>query len=568
MDVRTVGGGPAIEALKAALSTVDIPVTDGSVTAVGDGTIGVVSAPAGADVFTTAAKQAERWIAIEIGGIGGVPLPDVAVSIAGFGPASAGYQSLRQRVHANIHEPPSTTEPQGASHAVWLAGAITGYELIELFSGTDRLTGQLIELPSTRRRILPIPESDERSANTGAIEWTVEETDLDTTIERAEQAVDDRIGIVSEIGERESFPAPYYLATLAPTTEFSDGSVVDHAAGVAADWDRAFMKALGEAIERYAAAIYDHDSLQIAPPTAIEAPVPPAAFVADTSGIDTQTATAITWTAGQNLATGTGVSLPARAVYFPPPGDGPLPAITTGLGAGTGTVQALVSGLTEVIERDAIMLEWYASGTAPALTVDDDRFEPLVQRAQSLDLQVTTKLVTRDIDVPVVSVAVHRDSWPQFAVGSAAALDASAAAVGALEEALQNWMELRSSGRDNAEQLHGKIGYYADRPPEAESFLETAGTVTATAVTRTPVPTDTDALETLLETVRDQDLSVYAARLTTPDIETIGFEVVRVLVPQAQPLFLEGPYFGERARTVPREFGEIPQLDRSHHPYP
>jgi ribosomal protein S12 methylthiotransferase accessory factor len=48
----------------------------------------------------------------------------------------------------------------------------------------------------------------------------------------------------------------------------------------------------------------------------------------------------------------------------------------------------------------------------------------------------------------------------------------------------------------------------------------------------------------------------------------MGFEAVRALVPAAQPLFTDEPYFGERAERVPRELGFEPRLDRDHHPFP
>jgi len=56
--------------------------------------------------------------------------------------------------------------------------------------------------------------------------------------------------------------------------------------------------------------------------------------------------------------------------------------------------------------------------------------------------------------------------------------------------------------------------------------------------------------------------------LTTRDVAEAGFEVVRVLVPEAQPLFTGDRYFGERARSVPRELGYRPRFDRPPHPYP
>ena len=85
---------------------------------------------------------------------------------------------------------------------------------------------------------------------------------------------------------------------------------------------------------------------------------------------------------------------------------------------------------------------------------------------------------------------------------------------------------------------------------------------------RSEPPTGADELEALVARVTDAGLDPYGARLTPRDLERQGFEAVRVLVPTAQPLFTDEPYFGDRARDVPEELGFEPRLDRDHHPYP
>jgi ribosomal protein S12 methylthiotransferase accessory factor len=63
-------------------------------------------------------------------------------------------------------------------------------------------------------------------------------------------------------------------------------------------------------------------------------------------------------------------------------------------------------------------------------------------------------------------------------------------------------------------------------------------------------------------------LEAYAASVTSRDVERLGFTAVRVLSPSAQPLFVDEPVFGDRARTVPEDLGFEPRLDRAFHPYP
>ncbi|MEF8855875.1 MAG: YcaO-like family protein [Haloplanus sp.] len=560
MQIGIAGSGPAAESVRAALDDIDATATAATPDGLGAYPLGVVIAPAGAPAFEAADAATRRWIAVEIGGLGGRALDlDATVTIFDDG---VGYRDLRERV-ASAVEADGDGDPTGSRSTVRLAGAIAGHRAVALLSGAES-GGTVIEVPGGERRVLPVP--DER-------DWTLRRThrdaSLDDALDRAERAVDDRVGLLTQVGERESFPAPYYLAATADTTVFSDAQAVPFTAGVDDDWDRAFMKALGEGLERYCAGIYRREEFVEAAPSADEVagrrPISPVAFV----GVDDAADEPIRWVPGEELATGDAVSLPAEFVHYPPPVERHRPAITTGLGLGNSGVEALLSGLYEVIERDATMLGWYSTYEPLGLSVDDEGFDALVARARAERLTVTPLLLTADVDVPVVAVAVHREgSWPRFAVGSGADLDAAAAAQSALAEALQNWMELRAMGLEEARGEEGAIGHYADFPAAASSFVDVGGDVPAASVGPDSVPTGTAALDAVVDRVAEAGLDAYAARVTTADVATLGFEAVRVLVPTAQPLFVDEPYFGERAETVPRELGYEPRLDRAFHPYP
>jgi len=141
---------------------------------------------------------------------------------------------------------------------------------------------------------------------------------LDAAVERAERAIDDRVGPVSSIAEVESFPAPYYLATVAETTAFSDAtSAPRQAAGVADDWNAALMKAVGEGLERYCAGVYRDAEFVRASEDDLENAVAPADLVRpdDTPAYDS--GEEHRWVPGEALETGEPTHLPAAAVQFP-----------------------------------------------------------------------------------------------------------------------------------------------------------------------------------------------------------------------------------------------------------
>jgi ribosomal protein S12 methylthiotransferase accessory factor len=502
------------------------------------------------------------WVAVELGGMGGVPVVDAA--IAGFGPESGCYSCLTERVRANVDQQadPSEAPDSGTQR---FAGAVAGQRVTRALTGAAPLAGTVVELPYAERQFLPVPGCDCDEGRRWTLTHTAKDHDRDA-LARAEAGLDDRVGVVTEVGETESFPAPYYLAQAASTERFSDAVAPRQAAGVASDWDTAFMKALGESYERYAAGVYREAEFETLDADSVKDAVGPAAFVGpetDAEGGDRS------WLPAEHLGTGETHHLPAETVVYPPPTQSVRPAVTTGLGLGSTERDALLSGLYEVVERDAAMLAWYSTFDPLEIVVGEtEPFDTLRRRARSERLDVTPLLLTQDVDVPVVAVAVERETWPKFALGSAADLDPAAAAAGALEEALQNWMELRGMGREEAADADGAIGHYAGRPDAAASLTDAETRVPLDSVGPDDPPTGTAALSTLVERVTDAGLDPYATRLTTRDIEAMGFEAVRVVCPSAQPLFFDESYFGERAERVPDDMGFEARLDRAHHPFP
>ncbi|MFC7239207.1 YcaO-like family protein [Saliphagus sp. GCM10025317] len=591
MDVHVVGDDPVRAAVVAAFDDVDsVSAVDATPDDLSDARFAVVSDVVGAETFERANAAAREgntpWIAVEVGGVGGHPLKAVDAAISGFSADTACFSCLEARVESTFEdEDVGDGRPRANRSAARLAGAIAGRECIRLFSGEEpTIIGQVREVPHARRQVLPVPGcACEPSDRDRSLDLEDDESlDLEAAVDRAELAIDERVGIVESIGELESFPAPYYLATVADTTAYSDASAPTQAAGVAVDWNAALMKAVGEGLERYCAGTYRDADFVHASEAGLEDAVSPTDLVRPESAPEYDPGEDCRWVEGIDLESGESVHLPAAAVQFPQPGDSLVPSITTGLGLGSSTVDALRSGLTEVVERDATMLAWYSTFEPLALEVDaeTEAYETLARRARSEGLETTALLCSQDVDVPVVAVAVHRDSetpteeyadpWPHFAVGSAAGLDAGAAATSALEEALQNWMELRGMGPEEAENASGAIGKYGSFPDRAREFVDVsdAQRVSTSSVGPEPVPTGAARLEALLERVTDAGLTPYAARFTTRDVERIGFEAVRVVVPEAQPLFTSEPYFAPRAKTVPNDLGFEPRLDRAFHPYP
>ncbi|PHQ37964.1 bacteriocin biosynthesis protein SagD [Halorubrum persicum] len=563
MDIGLVGDGPAAEAVSAALGDVDVNVMPVEAGLLDGFDLAVVIDTAGSETFATADEHLDRWVAIEVGGLGGVAVSAVDAAVTAFDETC--YDCLRRRVASGGAE--AADAPTGRRSAVRYAGAVAGRRVIRLLAG-DPVGDTVAEVPGAERTLLPVPGCGCGDDPGEALPREGEERSLSDAVDRAERAVDPRVGPLSEVGEQESFPVPYYVARVADTTPFSDARAAEFGGGVDAGWDAAFMKALGEGLERYAAGVYREASFTRAPAANVPNPVTPDAFVRPESAESYAREDRLPWVTGEHLGTGEAASLPAEFVGFPPPENRYRPAITTGLGLGNSGPHAALSGLYEVIERDATMTSWYSTADPLGIEVDDEGFAELEKRARAESLSVTPLLVTTDIDVPVVAVGVHREGdWPRFAAGSGADLDPTAAARSALAEALQNWVELRSMGADAAAEQGAAIGRHADFPTETRAFFDPEATVPAASLGE-PDRSGANELAAVVERVETVGLEPYVARTTTRDLAALGFEAVRVLVPGAQPLFTGDPFFGDRAGDVPRSMGFEPDLEKEYHPFP
>ncbi len=223
--VEVVGRGPAVDALTAFLADIDVTVAQPSTPANSSGDLAVVVDTVGSETFAAWNDRAKGddvpWVAVELGGVGGVPVTDAAIS--GFGPETGCFDCLRTRVEATVDETEEITEAPAAATQRF-TGALAGRLVTQFLDGDTALFGTVTELPHTQRRFLPVPGcdcSETPSRTLGDGRRTAPDSEA---LSRAELGLDDRVGIATEVGEVESFPAPYYLSTLAETAGFSDVS--------------------------------------------------------------------------------------------------------------------------------------------------------------------------------------------------------------------------------------------------------------------------------------------------------------------------------------------------------
>jgi len=223
VTVAVVGDGPAVDAVRAALGDVDATVESTDVSGVADAALGVVVGVAGAGGFRAANDHAlagdTPLVTVEVGGLGGHPqlaCTPASPSSHPTAPASTVSPGGSRRPTSSR---PSRRPPTGRRSAS--GGAHAGRLAADALRGNAR-PGTVLELPYVERFVAPVPHCDCGDATDDALRRGGEDRSLDEALAAAEPLVDDRVGLLTAVGERESFPAPYYLAAVSDTSGFSD----------------------------------------------------------------------------------------------------------------------------------------------------------------------------------------------------------------------------------------------------------------------------------------------------------------------------------------------------------
>jgi ribosomal protein S12 methylthiotransferase accessory factor len=257
----------------------------------------------------------------------------------------------------------------------------------------------------------------------------------------------------------------------------------------------------------------------------------------------------ILWVEAQNLMSGGRLFVPYELVtadytHPAPAGAGLFQATTNGLASGNHWLEAVLHGLYEVVERDAIAL-WRAGGetaraaSAMALdTVDGAVSQGLLACYRAAEVAVRVWDVTSDIGLPCfVALAVAPDAIDgvEPELGSGCHADRDIALSRALSEAAQARLTRISGARDDfAPEGYADIAR-AERLEMAARWLQIPGRRDFCRAPSCAGPTlrhDLDAALTRLAAAGVHQVAYVD--LTRPEF---GIPVARVIVPG-----LEGPW--------------------------
>lgn len=304
--------------------------------------------------------------------------------------------------------------------------------------------------------------------------------------------------------------------------------------------------------------------------------------------------TNIAWTWAIHLPQGTPILVPADFVYlrYPttPEVNRLMSMISTGAACGSSAADAIVRGIYEIVERDALMLMWLNQHPCPRLLVDPaSHLGQFMHRYLRLT-NMTAHLfwLTNDLQIPAC-MAVLIEGKPgdqRLFVGLSAHLNPEQAATKALLEAFEVRLSIFDmdeskellAAPQNITSIHKHAIYYIqqDRTHLLDFLLNTPHTIPLASIPDKSAGVPETDLQTCLEYCRIAKQAVFAVDLTKEDIYPTGLRVVRVIMPGMQQLTTNHnhPFLGNpRLFNVPVHLGwrDTPlaytEINQNPHPF-
>jgi ribosomal protein S12 methylthiotransferase accessory factor len=272
----------------------------------------------------------------------------------------------------------------------------------------------------------------------------------------------------------------------------------------------------------------------------------------------------LSWTPVWSVTRGEHRLLPTGMLYYGAPGDAGRVSVTAdsnGNAAGSCLSDAVLRGLLELVERDAVAIWWYNRTRHPA--VDLDAFaDPWVQRLQQtyrdLNRDIWVLDVTADLRVPVFAAVSRRTDKPceDIMLGFGAHPDPHVALTRALTEMNQLMPVVGHLGPDDDYDAVDKdaVRWWREATTGNQPYLTPADDTTA----RRPAdyaPVDDDPLaqlEDIRARLEERGLELLVLDQTRPDI---GVSVVKVLVPGLRHFWAR--YAPGRLFDVPVQLGRL-----------
>jgi ribosomal protein S12 methylthiotransferase accessory factor len=433
-----------------------------------------------------------------------------------------------------------------------------------------------------------------------------------TTIEIGRRLISSKVGLIRSISYGIYLPQDTFCMALGSSnTDLAHLGISnsDKAGGGGESLETAMAATIGEAVERYCMLFYDKSEMPLAPYREVsdEAVSPDdlrlysreqVAGKADHIRLDYfDEDSVIRWVSGYSLTHHRTRLVPATMVYLKYKLDdgemAPGRNASTGLAAGATLEQAILTGLYEVIERDAFVIGWLQAKTGPRLVVDDPEIQAsMTSRFHTDHPSVDFQIYDITLDIPAFSVfgVLRRPAeyGSVLCVSSVCRLKPRDAMRKCLREVGQGMPYLRflreqlkdwepADDYSDLTTFDHHYTHYSKRPeliPKAMAFCdEVRDEVKLSEIPDRSTGRLLGDLQLCLDMLKEAGYEVIVVDITTPDIRDLGLHVVRVMVPGLVPIHGNHnfPYLGvQRLHDIRKNMSweESEGLNPFPHPFP
>jgi ribosomal protein S12 methylthiotransferase accessory factor len=444
---------------------------------------------------------------------------------------------------------------------------IADHPVVALLRDPTQLRDHVAEVRGgeiTWHRVIPLPACSVCGGADGIGTVKLPETDDPAElIESLAGWIDPLTGVIPWISVKRPLPGGPYVATAAPPHRVERGQAhpLPIGWGKGVDPAAAIRSAVGEAVERYAASLPDPTRLRWARPADLDGDVldprelplyepeqygrPGFASVPFDRRVDHP------WVRGTWLDDGRPVWVPAVLAYLRLsllPEHLICQGTSNGLAAGQDAERAAVHAVLELVERDAVLAAWLTGARGRFIDLDDtldadlaDAVDALTDEGHTVEVHL---LPTSTYGATAVALALGDGKrLPGAAIGIGAARDAREAVRQAVLELSQSAPHLTTLLRDShpipsrPEDVRAMLDHaaYYFRPDRVIAFdrLRCGGTTRLADLPETGAPASTDDLAGVLGS---SGIRVALVDVTSADVATGPFRVVRAVSPQLQPL--------------------------------
>ncbi|WP_071189293.1 YcaO-like family protein [Trichormus sp. NMC-1] len=352
--------------------------------------------------------------------------------------------------------------------------------------------------------------------------------------------------------------------------------------------EQAIFGAVGEAIERYCGGIVDYGQLIVGSYEELgNRAVPPSVFssFSDQQYSDPnfpfpafEPATQTSWMNALSIASNQQVLVPTFLVYLDwdgdQPGDHILPVTSNGMASGPSLEFAAYRGLCELIERDAFIITWLNRLSARRIYFDHrPGIETEIARHYArFGIELVAFDLTTDINVPVVmAMLIDRSGKsPAVSTGLGCHLDGKTAFHKAIFEVCQarfgDIERMKTGAGANLHQYsdikylddHNAFFYTTARLGELDFLFNHDQSCKVEDLPTYESESEVEKLQSVVARLHSVGVQAYLVEITTPDIASLGFRVVRTLASELVPIYFgygQEPLGTRRLFEVPERLG-------------